>query len=71
MTSFCITTKSLSITFSQQYSQVLLNEDKNLKCLKSETKEKMKITIYIEVATYILNIYFFLMFAGYNRTTKV
>ena len=34
--------KSLSLIFSQQYSQVLLNEDENLKCLKSETKEKMK-----------------------------
>ena len=34
--------KSLSFIFSQQYSQVLLNEDENLKCLKSETKEKMK-----------------------------
>ena len=34
--------KSLSLTFSHQYSQVLLNEDKNLKWLKSETKEKMK-----------------------------
>ena len=34
--------KSLGLTFSQQYSQVLLNEDKNWKCLKSETKEKMK-----------------------------
>ena len=34
--------KSLNLIFSQQYSQVLLNEDENLKCLKSETKEKMK-----------------------------
>ena len=34
--------KSLSSIFSQQYSQMLLNEDENLKCLKSETKEKMK-----------------------------
>ena len=34
--------KCLSLIFSQQYSQVLLNEDGNLKCLKSETKEKMK-----------------------------
>ena len=32
--------KSLCFIFSQQYSQVLLNE--NLKCLKSEAKEKMK-----------------------------
>ena len=38
--------KILSLIFSQQYSQVLLNEDKNLKCLKSETKEKMK-NIYL------------------------
>ena len=34
--------KSLSLIFSKQYCQVLLNEDENLKCLKSETKEKMK-----------------------------
>ena len=34
--------KSLSLIFSQQYSQVLPSEDKNFKCLKSETKEKMK-----------------------------
>ena len=27
---------------SEQYSQVLLNKDENLKHLKSETKEKMK-----------------------------
>ena len=33
---------SLSLIFSQQYSQVLLNEDENLKYFKSETKEKMK-----------------------------
>ena len=31
--------KSLSFIFSQQYSQVLSNEDENLKC---ETKEKME-----------------------------
>ena len=34
--------ESLSLIFSKQYSQVLLNKDKHLKCLKSETKEKMK-----------------------------
>ena len=34
--------KSLSLIFSKQHSQLLLNEDENLKCLKSETKEKMK-----------------------------
>ena len=35
--------KSLSFIFSQQYSQVLLKtKDKNMKCLKSETKEKIK-----------------------------
>ena len=34
--------KSVSLIFSQQFSQVLLSEDKNLKCLKSETKERMK-----------------------------
>ena len=34
--------KSLSLIFSQQYSQVLLNEDENLKCLKFVTKQKMK-----------------------------
>ena len=26
----------------KQYSQVLMNEDENLKCLKSETKQKMR-----------------------------
>ena len=31
----------------------------------------MKITIYIDVITYILKIHFFLLFVGYNRTTKV
>ena len=34
--------KSLSLIFSQQFSRVLLNEDELLKCMKSETKEKMK-----------------------------
>ena len=34
--------KNLSLIFSQQYSQVLLNEDENLNRLKSETKEKVK-----------------------------
>ena len=34
--------KSLSLIFSYQYSQVLMNEDENLKCLKSEIKETMK-----------------------------
>ena len=34
--------KSLSLIFSQQFSQVLLSEDENLKCLKFETKERMK-----------------------------
>ena len=34
--------KSLSLIFSQQYSQVLRNEDENLNRLKSETKEKVK-----------------------------
>ena len=32
----------LHILNIKQYSQVLLNEDENLKCLKSETKEKMR-----------------------------
>ena len=30
------------LIYSQQYYLVLLNEDENLKCLKSKTKEKMK-----------------------------
>ena len=34
--------KSLSLIFSQQFSRVLLNEDELLKCMKSETKEKIK-----------------------------
>ena len=34
-------------------------------------KRKWKITIYIDVITYILKIYFFLLFAEYNRTRKV
>ena len=34
--------KISSLLFSQQYSQVLLNEDKSLTCLKFETNEKMK-----------------------------
>ena len=34
--------ESSSLILSKQYSQVLLNKDKHLKCLKSETKEKMK-----------------------------
>ena len=34
--------RRLSLIFSQQYSQVLLNEGENLKCLKSKTIEKMK-----------------------------
>ena len=38
--------------FSQQYSQVLLNKSENLKCLKFETKEKMK-NKYIDAITYI------------------
>ena len=58
--------------FSQQYSQVLLSEDENLKCLKFETKEKMKNNyLYINAITYIQKIHFFLLFAGYNRKTKV
>ena len=56
--------KSLSLIFSQQYSQVLLNEDER------ETKEKMK-NNYINVITYILKIHFFSLFVGYDRTTKV
>ena len=60
-----------ALIFSQQYSQVLLNEDENLKCLKSKTKAKIKITIYIDVITNILKIHFFLLFTGYNSTTKV
>ena len=38
--------------FSQQYSQVLLSEDENLKCLKFETKEKMK-NNYLDKCYYI------------------
>ena len=63
--------ESSSLTFSQQYFQVLLNKDENLKCLKSETKRKWKTTIYIDVIACILKIHSFLLFAGYNRTTKV
>ena len=39
---FFLEGESPALMFSQQYSQVLLYEDENLKCLKSETKEKMK-----------------------------
>ena len=63
--------ESPALIFSQQYSQVLLNEDENLKCLKSKTKAKIKKTIYIDVITNILKIHFFLLFTGYNSTTKV
>ena len=34
-------------------------------------RENEKITIYIDVIIYILKIHFFLLFAGYDRTTKV
>ena len=52
--------KSLSLVFSQQYSQVLLNEEENLKCLKSETKEKMKNNYLYRLHPCILKIHFFL-----------
>ena len=60
--------ESLNLIFSQQYSRVLLNEDEKLKCLKSETKEKMN-NNYLYRRHYID--YFFLLFAGYDRATKV
>ena len=56
----------LHILNIKQYSQVLLNEDENLKCLKSETKEKMR-------NNYLCRCYYLHSkhLLDTNRTTKV
>ena len=54
--------KSLSLIFSKQFSQVLLNEDEILKCLESETKEKIK-NNYLYRLYYIHSKVSFLFFA--------